>query len=87
MDVHDMAARAAQELRQEAQGLVPAAFDGLAQEIAGASRVVPFGVSRQGPTMRAKPPQGVSQAALVRPTRPRNVAVRDLVILPTGVDP
>ena len=53
MDVKGMAARAAEEIGQAAQGVDPAALDALAGEIAGAARIVLYGVGREGLMMRA----------------------------------
>lgn len=53
MDVTSLAARAAEELGQAAQGVNPAALDALADEIAAARRIVAYGVGREGLMMRA----------------------------------
>jgi 6-phospho-3-hexuloisomerase len=53
MDLRAMAARAAEELGQAAQGVDPQALEALAEEIAGATRVVLYGVGREGLMMRA----------------------------------
>lgn len=53
MDLGGMAAQAAEELGRAAQGVRPEAFDGLVAEVAGARRVVAYGVGREGLMMRA----------------------------------
>lgn len=52
-DALALAPRAAEELGRAARGVEPAALDGLAQEIAGARRVVCYGVGREGLMTRA----------------------------------
>jgi 6-phospho-3-hexuloisomerase len=52
-DYRDLAARAAEELKTAALAVDPAALSALAGEIAGATRVVLYGVGREGLMMRA----------------------------------
>jgi 6-phospho-3-hexuloisomerase len=53
MNTTGMAARAAEELGRAAAGVDAGALAGLVEEIAGASRVVAYGVGREGLMMRA----------------------------------
>jgi 6-phospho-3-hexuloisomerase len=53
MTLADQAARAANEIRSAVAAMDPAAFPALVAELAGAARVVCFGVGREGLMMRA----------------------------------
>lgn len=53
MSFADLAGRAADELKQAAQGVDPGAMAGMVEELAGAGRVVCYGVGREGLMMRA----------------------------------
>ena len=53
MNFADLAGRAAGELKLAAQGVDPGAMAGLVEELAGAGRVVCYGVGREGLMMRA----------------------------------
>ena len=53
MSFADLAGRAAEELMLAAQGVDPGAMAGLVEELAGAGRVVCYGVGREGLMMRA----------------------------------
>jgi 6-phospho-3-hexuloisomerase len=53
MSFADLAGRAAEELKLAAQGVDPGAIAGLVEELAGAGRVVCYGVGREGLMMRA----------------------------------
>jgi 6-phospho-3-hexuloisomerase len=53
MSFADLAGRAADELKLAAQGVDPGAMAGMVEELAGAGRVVCYGVGREGLMMRA----------------------------------
>lgn len=53
MSFADLAGRAADELKLAAQGVDPGALAGMVEELAGAGRVVCYGVGREGLMMRA----------------------------------
>lgn len=53
MSYADQVSRAAEELRVAAAGVDPAALGGMVEELAGAGRVVCYGVGREGLMMRA----------------------------------
>lgn len=53
MSYADQVSRAAEELRGAAAGVDPAALAGMVEELAGAGRVVCYGVGREGLMMRA----------------------------------
>ena len=53
MDIAGMAARAAEELRRATAAVDPAALAALVAAIAGAQRIVAYGVGREGLMMRA----------------------------------
>jgi len=53
MTLSDLASRAAGEIRDAVAAIDPAALEGMVSELAGAGRIVCYGVGREGLMMRA----------------------------------